>query len=48
MKSLCTSRPDCPCAFCVGVRKELAEGTTEKDLQDRVLDDFLKAYAATV
>jgi hypothetical protein len=28
--SKCTSRPDCPCSFCVNVRAEIAEGRTEK------------------
>lgn len=48
MKNPCNNRPDCPCPFCVQVRKELAEGSSPKDQEDKVLQDFLSAYAATV
>jgi hypothetical protein len=32
--SKCTSRPDCPCDFCVRVRAEIAEGRSEKDKEN--------------
>lgn len=34
LKTKCTSRPDCPCDFCVRVRA-IAEGRSERDTQDR-------------
>ena len=34
-KSNCTSRPDCPCDFCVRVRAEIAEGRSEKDKENQ-------------
>ena len=45
--SKCTSRPDCPCDFCVGVRAEIAEGRSEKDEQNKIAEDFLLSYSQT-
>jgi hypothetical protein len=33
--SKCTSRPDCPCDFCVRVRAEIAEVRSAKDEQNK-------------
>jgi hypothetical protein len=46
-KSKCTSRPDCPCDFCVRVRAEIAEGRSEKDEQNKIAEDFLRRYSQT-
>jgi hypothetical protein len=46
-KSKCTSRPDCPCDFCVRVRAEIAEGRSEKDEQNKIAEDFLRSYSQT-
>ena len=43
--SKCTSRPDCPCDFCVRVRAEIAEGRSEKDEQNKIAEDFLRSYS---
>jgi hypothetical protein len=43
--SKCTSRPDCPCDFCVRVRAEIAEGHSEKDEQNKIAEDFLRLYS---
>jgi hypothetical protein len=45
--SKCTSRPDCPCDFCVRVRAEIAEGRSEKDKQHQLVEDFLVSYLQT-
>ena len=41
--SKCTSRPDCPCDFCVKVRAEIAEGRSEKDKGNQLAEDFLRS-----
>jgi hypothetical protein len=46
-KSKCTSRPDCPCDFCVRVRAEIAEGQSEKDKENQLAEDFLRSYSQT-
>jgi hypothetical protein len=43
--SKCTSRPTCPCDFCVRVRAEIAEGRSEKDEQNKIAEDFLRSYS---
>jgi hypothetical protein len=43
--SKCTSRPDCPCDFCVRVRAEIAEGRSEKDKENQLAEDFLRSYS---
>ena len=43
--SKCTSRPDCPCDFCVRVRAEIAAGCSEKDEQNKIAEDFLRSYS---
>jgi hypothetical protein len=45
--SKCTSRPDCPCDFCVRIRAEIAEGRSEKDQEDQLAEDFLRSYSQT-
>ena len=45
--SKCTSRPDCPCAFCVRVRAEIAEGRSEKDNENQLAEGFLRSYSQT-
>ena len=45
--SKCTSRPDCPCDFCVRVRAEIAEGRSEKDEQNKIAEDFLRSHLQT-
>jgi hypothetical protein len=45
--SKCTSRPDCPCDFCVRVRAEIVEGRSEKDEQTKIAGDFLRSYSQT-
>jgi hypothetical protein len=47
-KSNCTSRPECPCDFCVRVRAEIAEGRSEKDEQNKIAEDFLRNRAAEI
>jgi hypothetical protein len=47
MTPKCTSRPDCPCDFCVRVRAEIAEGRSEKDEQNKIAEDFLRSYSQT-
>jgi hypothetical protein len=42
--SKCTSRPDCPCEFCIQTRVELSEGSSERDIQDRLAEDFIDSY----
>jgi integrase len=37
----CTSRPDCPCEFCIRTR---AEGRSERDTQDQSAREFIDAY----
>ena len=37
--SKCTSRPDCPCDFCVRVRAEIADGRSEKDKENQLAED---------
>ncbi len=44
-KSKCTSRPDCPCDSCVRVRAEIAEGRATKDEQNKIAEEFLRAYS---
>jgi hypothetical protein len=46
-KSNCTSRPDCPCNFCVRVCAEIAEGRSEKDKENQLAEDFLSFYSQT-
>jgi hypothetical protein len=46
-KSKCTSRPDCPCDFCVRVRAKIAEGRSAKDKENRLAEDFLRSYLQT-
>jgi hypothetical protein len=43
--SKCTSRTDCPCDSCVGVRAEIAEGRSEKDKENELAEDFLPSYS---
>jgi hypothetical protein len=43
--SKCTSRPDCPCDFCVRVRAEIAEGRSKKDEENRLAEEFLRSYS---
>jgi hypothetical protein len=45
--SKCTSRPDCPCDYCVRVRAEIAEGRSEKDKENQLAEDFLRSYLQT-
>jgi hypothetical protein len=45
--SKCTSRPACPCDFCVRVRAGIAEGRSEKDEQNKIAEDFLRSYSQT-
>jgi hypothetical protein len=45
--SACTSRPDCPCDFCVRVRAEIAGGRSERDKEDQLAEDFLRSYSQT-
>jgi hypothetical protein len=40
MKSQCTSRPDCPCAFCVRVRTE----PSERDKLDQMAQEWMVHY----
>jgi hypothetical protein len=40
MKSQCTSRPDCPCAFCVRGRTE----PSERDKLDQLANDYISEY----
>jgi hypothetical protein len=42
-----TSRPDCPCDFCVRVRAEIVEGGSEKDEENQLAEDFLCVYSQT-
>jgi hypothetical protein len=46
-ESKCTSRPDCPCDFCVRIRAEIAEGRSEKDNENQLAEDFLRSYLQT-
>ena len=46
-KPECTSRPDCPCDFCVRVRAEIAEGRLEKDKENQLAEDFLRSHLHT-
>jgi hypothetical protein len=41
MKPECTSRPDCPCDFCVHLRTE----PSEKDKQDQLAEEFFRSYS---
>lgn len=41
--SKCTSRPDCPCDFCVPLRAKIAEGRSEKDKENQLAEDFLRS-----
>jgi hypothetical protein len=43
--SKCTSRPDCPCDFCGGLRAKIAGGRSEKDEQNKIAEDFLRSYS---
>jgi hypothetical protein len=43
--SKCTSRPDCPCDFCVRVHAEIAEGRSGKDKENQLAEDFLRSCA---
>jgi hypothetical protein len=45
--SKCTSRPDCPCDFCVRVHAEIEEGHSEKDKENQLAEDFLRSYSQT-
>jgi hypothetical protein len=47
LASKCTSRPDCPCDFCVRVCAEIAEASSERDEQNKIAEDFLRAYSQT-
>jgi hypothetical protein len=40
----CTSRPDCPCEFCVETRKELSGGRSGRDTQDPSAREFIDTY----
>jgi hypothetical protein len=42
--SKCTSRPDCPCDFCVRVRAEIAEARSKQDKENQLAEDFLRSY----
>jgi hypothetical protein len=44
-KSECTSRPDCPCDFCGGLRAKTTGGRSEKDEQNKIAEDFLRSYS---
>jgi hypothetical protein len=46
-KSKCTSRPDCPCDFCVRVHAKIAGARSEKDEQNKIAEDFLRSYSQT-
>ena len=46
-KSKCTSRPDCPCDFCVRVRAKIAGGHSEKDKENQIAEEFLRFYSQT-
>jgi hypothetical protein len=41
----CTSRPDCPCEFCISLRGKHASGQSEKDEENRLAEDFLRSYS---
>ena len=45
--SKCTSKPDCPCDFCVRVRAEIAKGRSDKDKENQLAEDFLRSYLQT-
>jgi hypothetical protein len=47
-KSACTSRPDCPCMFCVGVRFEISQGRSEKDVLDQIAAEWIAAFTFSV
>ena len=40
MQKVCTSRPDCPCAFCVRVRT----APSERDKQDNLAREWVVRY----
>ena len=46
-RSKCTCQPACPCDFCVRVRAKIAEGSSEKDEQNKIAEDFLRSYSQT-
>ena len=39
--SRCTSRPNCPCDFCINTRVEMASKTTPRDKLDRAILDYI-------
>ena len=41
-KSTCTSKPDCPCPFCVRVRAEMKTGKTPKDEINSAITEFMQ------
>jgi hypothetical protein len=43
--TVCTSRPDCSCDFCINLRAKHAEGRSEKDEENRLAEDFLRSYS---
>jgi hypothetical protein len=45
MPCKCTSRPDCPCEFCISLRAKHAEGRSEKDKENQLAEDFLRSYS---
>lgn len=42
MKRSCTSRPDCPCVFCVQARADLEAGRTTKQEQDDLARQWIE------
>lgn len=42
--SKCTSRPDCPCDFCVRIRAEIAGGRSEKDVRDQTTLEWITEF----
>jgi hypothetical protein len=41
----CTSRPDCPCDFCVRSREEFAAGRTEGQQLDQLALEWIRAFS---
>ncbi len=43
--SKCTSRPDCGCMMCVGIRFEITTGRTEKDVLEEIANEWMFEFA---
>jgi hypothetical protein len=44
MKTVCTSRPDCPCEFCANLRVKHEGGKSEKDEENRLAEEFMQLW----